>query len=103
MSEVMTGSISTADAHHALQDLLDSYLSEKAEGQQDSDTYYVGYWDSACRTIYEVATALNIPFDDPWVDPSYVRSAEYQALLRTTRTGRRQCRKRQKAGSSHAE
>ena len=103
MSNAIANSINATIIHLALQQLLDEYLSEKAEGQQDGDTYYVGYWDSACRTIYEVAEALNIPFDDPWVDPSWVRSVEYEATLRTTRTGKRQRRKREIAGSSHAE
>jgi len=89
MSNTSAGSIHTTTIHLALQQLLADYQSEKTESQADNDTRFTEYWECACRTIYEVAEALNIPFDDPWVDPSWVRSAEYQATLRTkkTRTG----------------
>jgi len=96
----LAASISVTTVRVSLEQLLDDYQSEKAESQQDGDTYYVGYWDSAIQTIYEVAAALNIPFDDPWVDPSWVRSVEYQTMLRTTRTGKRQG-ERQKEQSSY--
>ena len=55
--------------HQALSQLLEAYQLEKAESQQDNDTHFTAYWESACRTIYEVATALHIPLEDPWVDP----------------------------------
>jgi hypothetical protein len=82
MSNSIADGISRTTVHRELAQLLDSYQSEKAESQQDNDTYYTGYWDSACRTIYEVAEALCIPFNDPWVDPSSGRSLEYQEWCR---------------------
>ena len=100
MSNASANSISTTTIHLALQQLLDDYQSEKAESQRDNDTQFMQYWECACQTIYEVAAALNIPFDDPWVDPVWVRSAEYQATLRTTGAGKRQGRKHQKEQSS---
>jgi len=64
MSDSSSDSISAKKILNALQQLLDSYLSEKAESQRDSDSYHIGYWDSACQTIYDVAAALTIPLEE---------------------------------------
>src|SRR5271169_3594706 len=96
MSNASSASIRTTAIHQALQQLLDGYQRELAESQADNDTRFTEYWECACRTIYEVAEALNIPFDDPWVDPSWIRSVEYQTMLQTTRTERRLGRTRLK-------
>ena len=71
MSNASANSIRTTTIHLALQQLLDGYLSEKAESQRDDDSQFIGYWDSACQTIYDVAAALNIPFEET---PSKQRS-----------------------------
>jgi hypothetical protein len=97
MSDGSSGSVSITitKIHHALQQLLDDYLSEKAESQADEDTRFIEYWECACRTIYEVATALNIPFDDPWVDP--VRRVGAYEIPMTHRRGSEQITSRVRA------
>jgi hypothetical protein len=42
---------------------LDTYLAEKEESQGDNDEQDVKYWDSACRTIEDVAADLNISLE----------------------------------------
>jgi len=63
MSDNISGTISVTKVHQTLQELLDGYLSEKAESLRDDDTQFIGYWDSACQTIYDVAAALRIPLE----------------------------------------
>ena len=64
MSDVMANGISVTKIHRALEQLLDGYLSEKEESRRDDDKHDIDYWDSACQTIYDVAAALNIPFEE---------------------------------------
>ena len=82
MTSITTKRLTKTAVHQMLQQLLGDYQLQKEEGRKDNDTYCVDYWESACQTIYEVAAALHILFDDPWKDPSWVRSAEYEEYLR---------------------
>ena len=92
-------SISVATILEKLQGLIDEYEEERDEAQQDDDMHYVEYWEGACRTIYEVATALHIPLDDPWVDPSCVRAVEYEQQLRKARKARKARKDRKEQAS----
>jgi hypothetical protein len=63
--EGISDSISITKIHRTLEELLATYLSEKEESERDNDTFFIEYWDSACQTIYDVAAALKIPFEEP--------------------------------------
>ena len=82
MKSTTTRRLTKTAVHQTLQELLDDYQSQKEESRKDNDSYCVDYWESACETIHEVAMALCISLENTWVDPSWVRSAEYQEYLR---------------------
>jgi hypothetical protein len=63
MSDFTANGISVTKVHTALNQLLNSYLSEKEESRRDEDAYFMEYWESACQTIYDVAATLNIPLE----------------------------------------
>ena len=64
MSDVIANGIGVTKVHCVLQQLLDTYLSEKEESRRDDDQHGIEYWESACQTIYDVAAALNILLEE---------------------------------------
>lgn len=69
MGNTISASIRTATIHLAFQDLLATYQRELAESQADDDTWFMEYWKCACQTVYDVAAALHIPFEEPSEEP----------------------------------
>jgi hypothetical protein len=78
MSDVTPKAISTATIYRALRQLFDDYLVEKADSQRDDDQHDIDYWDSACQTIYDIAAALNIPFEEQPRKPRLRKLPPYQ-------------------------
>ena len=72
MGDVIVEGISATKVLRALQQLLESYLSEREKSQRDEDEHHVEYWDSACQTIDAVAEALDIPLEVQGEQPKSV-------------------------------
>ena len=64
MDTITPDALSLTTIQDVLEDLLADYLKQKEESQRADDPFCTEYWDSACQTIYEVATALTIPLEE---------------------------------------